>query len=90
MEGRMDLLKRFLLDEDGIMKTVAPIPVGASKEEVEEAVVAGKIALYDDGRGIISKAPWKEEDGKAMIETATERSISCCGGSSRRDGNHQR
>ncbi len=57
MEGRMDLSKRFLLDEDGIMKTVAPIPVGASKEEVEEAVVAGKIALYDDGREIFSKAP---------------------------------
>ena len=56
-EEKRDLLNRFLFDEDGIMKTVAPIPVGASKEEVEEAVAAGKIALYDDGREIFSKAP---------------------------------
>jgi len=53
--------------EDGNLYMLMPLPEGVSKEEVDEAVKAGHIKLYD---GMITDEPkkWEERDGELWLE----------------------
>ena len=53
--------------EDGKLYMLMPLPDGVSKEEVERAVQAGIIKLYD---GMMTDDPkaWEERDGALWME----------------------
>ena len=53
--------------EDGKLYMLMPLPEGVSKEEVEQAVSAGIIKLYD---GMMTDDPkaWEERDGALWLE----------------------
>ena len=52
---------------DGKLYMLMPLPEGVSKEEVDKAVEAGVIKLYD---GMITDDPkaWEERDGELWLE----------------------
>ena len=52
---------------DGKLYMLMPLPEGVSKEEVDEAVKAGAIKLYD---GMMTDDPlaWEERDGELWLE----------------------
>ena len=53
--------------EDGKLYMLMPLPEGVSKEEVDQAVKAGDIKLYD---GMMTDDPkaWEERDGELWLE----------------------
>ena len=53
--------------EDGKLYMLMPLPEGVSKEEVDKAVKAGVIKLYD---GMMTDDPkaWEERDGELWLE----------------------
>ena len=53
--------------EDGKLYMLMPLPEGVSKEEVDKAVEAGVIKLYD---GMMTDDPkaWEERDGELWLE----------------------
>ena len=53
--------------EDGKLYMLMPLPEGVSKEEVDQAVKAGDIKLYD---GMITDEPkaWEERNGELWLE----------------------
>lgn len=53
--------------EDGKLYMLMPLPEGASEEEVDKAVKAGVIKLYD---GMMTDDPkaWEERDGELWLE----------------------
>lgn len=53
--------------EDGKLYMMMPLPEGVSKEEVDQAVEAGVIKLYD---GMMTDEPkeWEERDGALWME----------------------
>ena len=53
--------------EDGKLYMLMPLPEGVSKEEVDNAVKAGAIKLYD---GMMTDDPlaWEERDGELWLE----------------------
>ena len=53
--------------EDGKLYMLMPLPEGVSKEEVDKAVKAGVIKLYD---GMMTDDPkaWEERDGELWME----------------------
>ncbi len=53
--------------EDGKFYMLMPLPEGVSKEEVDQAVEAGVIKLYD---GMMTDEPkaWEERDGELWLE----------------------
>ena len=53
--------------EDGKLYMLMPLPEGVSKEEVDKAVEAGFIKLYD---GMMTDDPkvWEERDGALWLE----------------------
>ena len=53
--------------EDGNLYMLMPLPEGVSKEEVDKAVKAGAIKLYD---GMMTDDPkaWEERDGELWLE----------------------
>jgi len=53
--------------EDGNLYMLMPLPEGVSEEEVDQAVKAGVIKLYD---GMITDDPkaWEERDGALWLE----------------------
>ena len=53
--------------EDGKLYMLMPLPEGVSKEEVDKAVKAGVIRLYD---GMMTDDPkaWEERDGELWLE----------------------
>ena len=53
--------------EDGKLYMLMPLPEGVSKEEVDKAVKAGVIKLYD---GMMADDPkaWEERDGELWLE----------------------
>ena len=57
--------------EGGNLYMLIPIPDGVSREEVDAAVAAGEIALYD---GMLCERPlkWEERDGELWFDTALE------------------
>ena len=57
--------------ENGTLYMLMPLPEGVSREEVEEAVRAGEISLYD---GMMCERPmkWEERDGALWFDTGIE------------------
>ena len=53
--------------EDGRLYMLMPLPEGVSQEEVDQAVQAGVITLYD---GMMTDGPkaWEERDGRLWLE----------------------
>ena len=53
--------------EDGKLYMLMPLPEGVSKEEIDQAVEAGAIRLYD---GMMTDEPkaWEERDGQLWLE----------------------
>ena len=53
--------------EDGKLYMLMPLPEGVSKEEVDKAVKAGVIKLYD---GMMTDDPkaWEERNGELWLE----------------------
>ena len=58
---------QIALCEDGKLYMLMPLPEGVSKEEVDEAVKAGEIKLYD---GMMTDEPkaWEERNGELWLE----------------------
>ena len=59
--------------EDGKLYMLMPLPEGVSKEEVDQAVKAGVIKLYD---GMMTDDPkaWEERDGALWMEVGEDMS----------------
>lgn len=57
--------------EDGTLYMLMPLPEGVSEEEVNAAVAAGEITLYD---GMMCERPlkWEERDGALWFDTGIE------------------
>lgn len=62
--------------EDGTLYMLMPLPEGVSKKEVDEAVKAGEITLYD---GMMCDRPmkWEERDGALWFDSGIEGEV--CG-----------
>ena len=66
-ERRQMIGGQIAVCEDGKLYMLMPLPDGVSKEEVERAVQAGIIKLYD---GMMTDDPkaWEERDGALWME----------------------
>ena len=66
-ERRMMIGGQIAVCEDGKLYMLLPLPEGVSKEEVDKAVKAGVIKLYD---GMMTDDPkaWEERDGELWLE----------------------
>ena len=70
-ERREMMNMRLRICEDGNLYMVLPIPEGVSSEEVEEAVNAGEISLFE---GMICQGalPWEERNGEFWFDSGME------------------
>ena len=61
-ERRKMIASQIAVVEDGSLYMLMPLPEGVTKEQVDEAVKAGHIKLYD---GMMTDEPtkWEERDG---------------------------
>lgn len=66
-ERRLMISSNIAVCEDGKLYMLTPIPEGVSKEEVDQAVEAGDIKLYD---GMMADEPkaWEEREGELWLE----------------------
>ena len=66
-ERRQMIGGQIAVCEDGKLYMLMPLPEGVSKEEVDQAVKAGVIKLYD---GMMTDEPkaWEERDGELWLE----------------------
>ena len=66
-ESRKMIGGQIAVCEDGKLYMLMPLPEGVSKEEVDKAVKAGVIKLYD---GMMTDDPkaWEERDGELWLE----------------------
>ena len=66
-ERRQTIGGQIAVCENGKLYMLMPLPEGVSKEEVDKAVKAGVIKLYD---GMMTDEPkaWKEQDGALWME----------------------
>ena len=66
-ERRQMIGGQIAVCEDGKLYMLMPLPEGVSKEEVDQAVKAGVIKLYD---GMMTDDPktWEERDGALWLE----------------------
>ena len=66
-ERRRMIDGQIVVCEDGKLYMLMPLPEGVSKEEVDKAVKAGVIKLYD---GMMTDEPkvWEERDGELWLE----------------------
>ena len=66
-ERRLMISSNIAVCEDGKLYMLTPIPEGVSKEEVDQAVEAGDIKLYD---GMMTDEPkaWEEREGELWLE----------------------
>ena len=67
MERRNLIGGQIAVCEDGKLYMLMPLPEGVSEEEVDKAVKAGVIKLYD---GMMTDDPkaWEERDGELWLE----------------------
>lgn len=68
MNERQQIIgSKIAVCEDGKLYMLMPLPEGVTAEEVDEAVKAGHIQLYD---GMMTDAPktWEERDGALWLE----------------------
>ena len=66
-ERRQMIGGKIAVCEDGKLYMLMPLPAGVSQEEVDQAVKAGVIKLYD---GMMADEPkaWEERDGALWLE----------------------
>ncbi len=66
-ERRQMIGSQIAVCEGGKLYMLQPLPEGVSEEEVEQAVKAGMIQLYD---GMMTDEPktWEERDGELWLE----------------------
>ena len=66
-ERRQMVSGQIAVCEDGKLYMLMPLPEGVSQEEVDQAVNAGVIKLYD---GMMTDEPksWEERDGQLWLE----------------------
>jgi len=66
-ERRQMIGGKIVVCEDGKLYMLMPLPEGVTEEEVNAAVAAGHIKLYD---GMIADEPkaWEERDGALWLE----------------------
>lgn len=66
-ERRQMINSKIAVCEDGKLYMLVPLPEGVSQEEVDQAVQAGHIKLYD---GMITDEPkaWEERNGALWLE----------------------
>lgn len=62
----------FIFSEDGFVRTIVALPDDTPQEEIDAAVEAGEIELYEPGFIAMEKTPWKEEDGKVFFDSGVE------------------
>ena len=62
----------FVFGEDGFVRTIVALPEGTPQEEIDAAVEAGEIELYEPGFIAMEKTPWKEENGKMFYDSGVE------------------
>lgn len=70
-DTQMMLKATVLIEEDGNMTFLSPLPEDVSQEEIDEAVASGDLELRY-GMMIVGLNQWKEEDGKYMADTGAE------------------
>lgn len=70
-DTQMMLNAVVLIEEDGNITFLSPIPEDISKEELDEALAAGELELRD-GLMIVGQNQWKEENGKYLADTGAE------------------
>lgn len=72
-ERRQMIGGQIAVCEDGKLYMLMPLPEGVSKEEVDQAVKAGVIMLYD---GMMTDEPkaWQERDGELWLEVGEDMS----------------
>ncbi len=72
-ERRQMIGGQIAVCEDGKLYMLMPLPEGVSKEEVDQAVEAGVIKLYD---GMMTDEPktWEERDGELWLEVGEDMS----------------
>lgn len=73
-ERRQMIRGQIAVCEDGKLYMLMPLPEGVSKEEVEEAVKAGEVKLYD---GMMTDEPMacEERDGALWLEVGEGMSL---------------
>jgi hypothetical protein len=62
------LTDRFLFSEDGTVKVLEPFKEGVTQKDIDEAVAAGIIEVYD-GLMVAGLYHWKEENGKVFVDS---------------------
>ena len=62
----------FVFSEDGFVRTIVALPEDTPQEEIDAAVEAGEIELYEPGFVAMEKTPWKEENGKVFFDSGVE------------------
>lgn len=73
-ERKMMIATQIEFCENGDLYMLMPIPEGATKEEIDEAVSKGMIKLYN-GRLLQSELKWEERDGEIWYDTGIEGEI---------------
>jgi len=70
-ERRKMIETEIRICEDGVWYMLMPLPEGVSEEEINAAVEAGEISLYD---GMMCDRPmkWEERDGQLWYDTGIE------------------
>ena len=70
-------MTEIILDvcEDGKIYTLMPIPEGATKEEIDDAVKSGEFALHDGLLCFAEVLEWEERNGEFWYNTGVEGEI---------------
>lgn len=66
------LFGKYHFSAGGILSILMPLPAGAPPEEVERAVAAGQIQMFDSQTMIVEQHPWKEENGKFYYDSGIQ------------------
>jgi len=81
LDGRADeeyammMTSVFDFCEDGYVRAAMQIPEMISKEEIDEAVKAGEITLYDGNMMLLEEKAWKEENGKYYYDSGVDGTV---------------
>jgi len=70
-DTQMMLKAIVLIEENGSMTFLSPLPEGVSQEEIDEALASGDLVLRD-GLMLVGENQWKEENGKYLADTGGE------------------
>ncbi|MBR2254798.1 MAG: hypothetical protein IJ856_03125 [Candidatus Methanomethylophilaceae archaeon] len=62
------LTDRFMFSEDGTVKVLEPFKEGVTQQDIDEAVAAGIIEVYDNLL-VAGLYHWKEEGGKVFVDS---------------------